>query len=427
MIVHCNGSIFFVVETGMKQAIILGAGMAGIGAGLHLLKRGVDVTIVDQTEPGRETSYGNAGLIQTEAVEPYALPREIGKLFMIATGISNDVYYEISNLPSHALSLLKYWWYSGPSQYGRISKAYASIISRSTAEHAPLIAEAGAEDLVSRDGFRTFYRDGREFEKGIANAKRLLETYGLGSRVMTGRELMEAEPHIQISGAGAIHWPDTWAVKDPGSLVVAYADLFRKLGGKIVRGEAQSLAPSGSGWKVTTVDGPIEADAVVVALGPWSPALLKPFGYDIQMVRKRGYHMHYRSDTPLNVPLMDMANGYVLAPMLKGMRITTGAELTKEASLAAPVQLKRAHKAASEIIPLGSPVENAPWSGTRPCMPDMLPVIGEAPKHKGLWFHFGHGHQGFTLGPATGRMLAEMMTGETPFTDAAPFLPARLF
>lgn len=411
----------------MKQTIILGAGMAGIGAGLHLLKRGVDVTIVDQTEPGRETSYGNAGLIQSEAVEPYALPREIGKLFMIATGMSNDVYYEISNLPSHALSLLKYWWYSGPSNYARISKAYSSIISQATAEHAPFIAEAGAEDLVAHDGFRTFYRDGREFEKGIADARRLFETYGLVSKVMSGRELMEAEPHIRISGAGAIHWPDTWAVRDPGSLVVAYAELFRRLGGKILRGDARSLSPAGSGWKVTTADGPVEADAVVVALGPWSPMLLKSFGYDIQMVRKRGYHMHYRTETPLNVPLMDTANGYVLAPMLKGMRITTGAELTKEASFAAPVQLRRAQKAASEIIPLGSPVENAPWSGTRPCMPDMLPVIGEAPKHKGLWFHFGHGHQGFTLGPATGRMLAELMTGETPFTDATPFRPARLF
>lgn len=411
----------------MKQTIILGAGMAGIGAGLQLLKRGVEVTIVDQNEPGRETSYGNAGLIQTEAVEPYALPREIGKLFMIATGISNDVYYEIADLPSHTRALIRYWWHSAASRHGAISRAYASIISRATAEHAPFIAEAGAEELVARDGFRTFYRNGREFEKGIAEAKRLFDAYGLGSHVMSGRELMEAEPHMRISGAGAIHWSDTWAVKDPGSLVAAYADLFSKLGGRIVRGDARSLAPSGSGWTVRTVDGPVEAEAVVVALGPWSPALLKPFGYDIEMVRKRGYHMHYRCETPLNVPLMDEENGYVLAPMLKGMRITTGAELTKEASLAAPVQLRRAHKAANEIIPLGSPVENAPWSGTRPCMPDMLPVIGEAPKHKGLWFHFGHGHQGFTLGPATGRMLAELMMGEAPFTDATPFRPARLF
>lgn len=411
----------------MKDAIILGAGMAGIGAGLQLLKRGVAVTIVDHAEPGRETSYGNAGLIQTEAVEPYALPREVSKLFMIATGISNDVYYEIADLPSHALSLIKYWWYSAPSRYRGISRAYASIISRATAEHAPFIAEADAEALVSRDGFRTFYRDGREFEKGVANAHRLLETYGLGSRVMSGRDLMEAEPNIKISGAGAIHWGDTWAVKDPGSLVAAYAALFQRLGGRIVNGEAETLAADGAGWRVGTVEGPVTAEAAVVALGPWAPELLKRFGYRIQMVRKRGYHMHYKTEAPLNVPLMDVANGYVLAPMLKGMRITTGAELTKEASLAAPVQLRRAHRAANEILPLGSPVENAPWSGTRPCMPDMLPVIGEAPKHKGLWFHFGHGHQGFTLGPATGRMLAELMTGETPFADASAFRPGRLF
>jgi D-amino-acid dehydrogenase len=58
-------------------------------------------------------------------------------------------------------------------------------------------------------------------------------------------------------------------------------------------------------------------------------------------------------------------------------------------------------------------------------MPDMLPVIGSAPKHKGLWMHFGHGHQGFTLGPATGRLLAELMGGGPTFTDASAFSPSR--
>jgi D-amino-acid dehydrogenase len=61
----------------------------------------------------------------------------------------------------------------------------------------------------------------------------------------------------------------------------------------------------------------------------------------------------------------------------------------------------------------------------RPCMPDMLPVIGQAPKHQGLWMNFGHGHQGFTLGPTTGRLLAEMMSGGQPFIDASAFHPAR--
>ena len=411
----------------MKQVIVLGAGMAGVSTAIHLQKRGVAVILVDHGEPGRETSYGNAGLIQTEAVEPYALPRELKKLFMIATGISNDVYYEIADLPSHAMSLLKYWWNSAPSRYGEISRAYATIISQSTVEHQPFIEASGAEELVRRDGFRTFYRDAHEFEKAVVNAKRLDDSYGLKSTVMDPAALKAAEPNLMLSGAGAIHWDGTWSVRDPGSLVAAYADYFRALGGTIMRGEADTLAAEGSGWTIRSANGPISADAVVVALGPWAPMLLKRFGYDISMVRKRGYHMHYHTDRPLDIPLMDAANGYVLAPMVKGMRITTGAELTAEASLAAPVQLKRAHAAASQLIPLGSPVENAPWSGTRPCMPDMLPVIGEAPNHKNLWFHFGHGHQGFTLGPATGRLLAELMTGETPFVDPKPFRPERLF
>jgi D-amino-acid dehydrogenase len=411
----------------MKQVIVLGAGMVGVSTAIHLQKRGVAVTLVDHGEPGRETSYGNAGLIQTEVVEPFALPRELKELFLIATGISNDVHYDLANLPRHAMSLLKYWWHSAPSRYAEIARAYATIISQATAEHQPFIVASGAEELVRRDGYRTFYRDGRAFEKAIIEAKRLYEVYGLKSEVMDAAALARAEPNLLLSGAGAIHWNDTWAVRDPGSLVSFYADYFRALGGTIMKGEANTLAPEGSGWSIRCLDGQVSADCAVVALGPWSPMLLKPFGYEISMVRKRGYHMHYRTDKPLDVPLMDEANGYVLAPMVKGMRITTGAELTGEASLATPVQLKRAYAAATELITLGAPVENAPWSGTRPCMPDMLPVVGEAPNHKNLWFHFGHGHQGFTLGPATGRLLAELMTGEAPYVDPKPFRPERLF
>jgi glycine/D-amino acid oxidase-like deaminating enzyme len=66
-----------------------------------------------------------------------------------------------------------------------------------------------------------------------------------------------------------------------------------------------------------------------------------------------------------------------------------------------------------------------PWMGARPCLPDMIPVIGKAPRHTGLWFDFGHQHHGLTLGPASGRLLAEMMTGEAPFTDPKPYAAER--
>ena len=77
------------------------------------------------------------------------------------------------------------------------------------------------------------------------------------------------------------------------------------------------------------------------------------------------------------------------------------------------------------MYPLGERRDPAPWLGRRPCLPDMLPIVGPAPRHKGLWFDFGHQHLGLTLGPISGRLLAEQMTGAEPFTDPAPYAMSR--
>jgi D-amino-acid dehydrogenase len=89
------------------------------------------------------------------------------------------------------------------------------------------------------------------------------------------------------------------------------------------------------------------------------------------------------------------------------------------------VQLERAEPIARRLFPLGERLDSEPWMGSRPCTPDMLPVIGPAPRHANLWFAFGHAHHGLTLGPVTGRLVAEMVTGQAPFIDPAPYSPAR--
>jgi len=410
----------------MANVIVLGAGMAGVSIALQLQKRGWSVALVDRTEPGLETSYGNAGIIQSEAVEPYAMPRDIATLVSIAIGTSNAVHYRPLTLPQHLNALLRYWWNSAPARYSGISAAYATIIAQATAEHAPLIAAARVEHLVRREGFRVLHRSQSAMDRAARNAERVKKEYGVTFKALSPAEFAAAEPSLVNTGAGAIHWLAPWTVSNPGALTGAYGQLFQRLGGTFVHGDADTLERTASGaWRVTTSDGPIEAEHAVVALGPWSPLLLARFGYHFPMVRKRGYHRHYRAQGTLNLPIMDDANSYVIAPMEKGLRITTGAELTGNEALPMPVQLRRAEEAAGTILKLGAPVENRPWAGVRPCMPDMLPVIGAAPKHEGLWLHFGHGHQGFTLGPATARMLAELMTGEKPYVEAAPFRPGR--
>jgi D-amino-acid dehydrogenase len=409
----------------MKSAIVLGAGMVGVASALHLQRRGWSVALIDRKEPGEETSYGNAGFIQSEALWPYPMPRDWRSLMSIATGRTNDVHYRLLSLPHHIGPLLQYWWHSSPERYDRIAAAYAEIIARATPEHEILINESGAGNLVRRDGYRVLHREQTSLDADVQAAEALRAAYGVKFRVLTSRELAQAEPGLIDAGAGGLHWQEPWTASDPGALVAAYANLFTRLGGKIVRGDAQTLIESGGGWSVATAEGLVEAEAALVALGPWSPDLLRKFGYRIPMLRKRGYHRHYAGGSPLDLPLRDAAFGYVMAPMTRGVRITTGAELATPNEKPMSVQLSRAEAAARKLIDLGRPVEPEPWFGTRPCVPDMKPVLGRAPRHRGLWMHFGHGHQGFTLGPVTARIIAELMSGETPTVDASPYRPDR--
>ncbi len=176
-----------------------------------------------------------------------------------------------------------------------------------------------------------------------------------------------------------------------------------------------------------TEAGHLDSDQMVIALGPWAPDVLTPLGIRLPLGLKRGYHRHYkpRGNASLARPVLDADGGYVLAPMEQGIRLTTGAEFAARDAPPTPVQFDRLMPAAEQLFPLGAPVEKEPWMGSRPCFADSRPVIGRAPGQAGLWLAYGHGHWGLTLGPATGRLLAEMMTGTTPFIDPAPYRAER--
>jgi D-amino-acid dehydrogenase len=111
----------------------------------------------------------------------------------------------------------------------------------------------------------------------------------------------------------------------------------------------------------------------------------------------------------------------MLTPMAKGIRLTTGAEIARHDAPKTPTQLAAVEPTARTLFPLAERLDAEPWMGRRPCTPDMMPIIGPAGNHKDLWFAFGHAHHGLTLGPVTGRLIAEMMTGERTLVDAGPF------
>ena len=407
------------------EVLVLGAGMIGTGTALQLARRGHRVTLVDRRAPGEETSHGNAGLIQCEAAVPYAFPRDLATLWAAATGRSTAIAWHAAALPGLAAPLARYWWHSAPARHARQAQAYAALIRHAVPEHELLMTEAGAQALVGRGGYHSVFRSPRALDDALAVARDTAARFGVRHEALDGEALARAEPGLHGRLAGAIHWPDPWPCTDPGALTAAYARHLQALGGRLLRGDAATLRRAGSGWRVDTADGPVEAPQAVLALGPWTRAAAARLGLRLPLFVKRGYHQHFRGGPGLHRPLLDAERGYVLAPMARGIRLTTGAEFARLDSAPTPVQLPRVTAAARELLDLPSEVDDTPWLGNRPCTPDMLPLIGRAPGQPGLWLHAGHGHQGFTLGPASGRLLAELIEGTTPFTDPTPYDPAR--
>lgn len=409
----------------MDDVIILGAGIVGVATGIHLLRRGRSVTLIDKNQPGRETSFGNAGIIQREGVRPHAFPRDLHTLMQVGLHLSTAARYEPLALPRLAPALLRYWWESSPEHYRKVVQSYAPLIARSIVTHADLMAQAGpeAEALVSKSGWLLAFRSDRGLRREAEKARQDHDQFGISHRVVEWPELKQMEPDLKGGLAGAIHWTDPWTVRDPGALVTEYFKLFQRLGGTFVSGAASGLVRDTDGWSADVGGARHSGRQAVIALGPWAPDVLDRLGYRLPLFVKRGYHMHYRTEggARLNQLVLDAEVGYVLAPMARGIRLTTGAEFAMRDAAPTPIQLGKAELAAKELFPLGERLDPQPWKGARPCTPDMMPIIGKAPRHEGLYVGIGHAHHGFTLGPATGELLAQTMTGEATAIDIKPF------
>jgi D-amino-acid dehydrogenase len=401
---------------------VLGAGIVGTSIALHLAKRGLSVALIDRGGPGEGTSYGNAGIIEGNTVFPAAFPSSFAELARIALKRSPVANYHPSFLRRVIPWLAAFRAASQPQRLVETAQLMRPLFARAIGEHEQVAAEAGAERYLSYRGWLKLYRSDRAFA-ALAPEFELAARFSIANVPLDRDGALALEPALAGEFRHAVHWTGAVSVSNPLALTRAYAARFAALGGLTLSGDARTLHRSGSNWRVETASGPIDAGDVVVALGPWALDLLSLLGIRLPLAVKRGYHRHYRpqGNAALSRPVLDAENGYVLAPMEQGIRITTGVEFASRDAPPTPVQFDRLLPAARALFPLGEAVEPQPWLGARPCFPDSRPVIGRAPGQRGLWLAIGHAHWGLTLGPATGRLVAEMMTGATPFCDPKPY------
>jgi len=409
-----------------SDVIVLGAGIVGTSVAVHLAKRGLAVALIDRGGPGEGTSYGNAGIIEGNTIFPAAFPSDWATLARIALKRSPLANYHLRFLPQIAPWLAAFRAASQPARLLETANVMRPLFARAVAEHEELAMEANAGCYLRHTGWLKLYRTDRAF-LGLSRELDLAASLGIANVPLDRDAALALEPSLAPVFRHAVHWTGAVSVSNPLALTRAYAARFAALGGLSLTGDARTLHRVHPHWRVETSAGALDASDVVIALGPWLPDLLSPLGIKLPFAVKRGYHRHYsaRGNASLSRPVLDAENGYCLAPMEQGIRLTTGVEFAARDAPPTPVQFDRLLPAARALFALGEPVEAQPWLGARPCFPDSRPLIARAPRHGGLWLACGHAHWGLTLGPATGRLIAELMTGATPFCDPAPYGPDR--
>jgi D-amino-acid dehydrogenase len=404
--------------------VVLGAGIVGVSTAYALRERGLVVTLVDRKAPGEETSYGNAGILSSGSILPLNKPSLLTSLPSYLANQNPALRWSPAWTVRNLDWVLRFLANAVPSRVKPRAAALHGLIGASLSLHRDWIVKAGESQRIRETGWLKAWRG-----DGAAAAREeqaWLAEFGIKSQILDRQAISALEPNIlPVYKVGLLH-SQTASVDSPGNVVKAYARMLEGAGGVIRQAAVKAIAPDGEGWRVMFQDGAIRARHVVVALGPWSPDILRPLGYRVPMAFERGYHREFKPDPARRIsrPIHDADGGFLMTPMEQGVRITSGVELTDRDAPSSFAQLDQVVPLARSVLEFGEAV-GEPWRGARPTLPDSLPMIGPAPRHSGLWLAFGNQHIGFTTGPATGAAIAALIAGDMPSFDVAAFAPSR--
>ena len=405
--------------------MVVGAGIVGICCALSLLEKGERVTIIDRGEPGQGTSYGNAGVISPWSNVPQSLPgvwKSIPKWLLDPEGpVAVRPGYLLKAMP-WAIRFLRAGM---PEKVIGISDAMSVLTRPSVDLYRHHLRGTGHENLVKDSWYLHVYRRAEEANLG-GIAGRLRERHDTPAEIISGQRLREIEPALSPEFKAAILIRDQARAIAPGRIGEVLADKIRSMGGQVLRGTVHRLRPGAESWVAETDLGELTAPRVVLAAGAWSANLLEPLGVSLPLEAERGYHLVFKNPgLALNNSIMEVEGKFVTSSMETGIRSAGTAEF---AGLDAPPDYRRARifkRLTKRMLPDINTGEVEEWMGVRPSFPDSLPCIGELPGLPGLFAAFGHSHYGLMMAPATGRVVADLVTAAPPNVDMAPYRAER--
>jgi D-amino-acid dehydrogenase len=401
---------------------VIGAGIVGVCTAAFLQQEGYAVTVIDRQEPGKGTSFGNAGSVSPSAILPVAMPGMMRKVPQWLMDPLGPLTIRWSYLPIVTPWLLRFLSHASPEECERVATALRSLMASVFDDYDAILDKGEFNRLIRRDGCLYVYESRQELEAANWSLD-LRRRLGAEMNEIGQDEIRQLEPALSKHFQIGVFAPDNGRTIDPYQLVRSIADKIRQGGGEIVEAEVKDIeiGPEGPTALITSA-GRRAVDKLVLAAGAWSGRLAKKLGAKAPLETQRGYHVTF-ADPQIDVRRTVMWNkrSVFVNPMEPGLRIAGTVEL---AGLDAAPNYGRADRLmeiAKQMFPdlnTGSPSK---WMGHRPCLPDSLPVIDRSPKFANTFLAFGHQHVGICSGAPTGRQIANLVSGKPTTIDLSPF------
>ncbi len=411
------------------KAIVIGGGIIGLSSAYYLQQSGWDVTILDKTDLSDSCSYGNLGMIVPSHFVPLAAPG------MIAQGIkwmfnSRSPFYVKPSLSMDLISWgLKFMKSSSQQNVDNAAIPLRDINLLSKKLYEDLATVTGFDFAFEKKGILMYYKTEKFAEEEVHLAEKA-RSLGLDVEALNKEQVQQLEPETELDILGAVHYSCD-AHLYPNKLIPQLINYLKAAGVNFATGHAveKVITEAGRVKKVITAAGEYEGDVVIMAGGSWLPQLTKMAGVNIPLMPGKGYSFTY--DQPakaLNVPAILCEARVAITPMNGHMRYGGTMEI---APVNDNINMNRVEGIVQSVpkyfpgIQLAMPEKKDIWFGFRPCSPDGIPYLGFSKKINNLVIAGGHAMSGLSLGPASGKLVAELAAGKPLSMDIAAFSPDR--
>jgi D-amino-acid dehydrogenase len=407
-----------------SEIAVIGGGVVGVACALELARRGAAVTVLERGAIGCGCSHGNAGWLTPSLAKPLAGPGQTRKALKWLLDPEGPFYIRPRADPALAAWLLGFAL-AGRSheRFERGRSALVELCNWSLEAWEALAATSAEPFGYARAGLLAVFETEEDLETS-RRAAAATAPLGVPFEEWSADEVRQREPAVRGRIVGALHFPRD-AQCEPDKAVCALREEADRAGVKCIEG-AEVLGAevqSGAVRSLRTTRGRIEAREVVLAAGAWSGSLARAFDLRLPILGAKGYTLLFpRSRVHPARSIMLAERKIAVNPHAASLRIAGTLELVGEDLTINQRRVDAIARAAREMLAIDEgAAELELWRGLRPCTPDGMPAIGKAPGLTNLWLATGHQMVGLKTAPATGRLLAELMSGEKPTFDPEPF------